>query len=171
MSDFTYAEVGASRQRSAPAGYNVLRHRVRLGGQHEIDFMAAADAVLTMAVHRAAGVRMKTSTPRAAPGTLVTAGIGVGRLRIVAPCEVVWAVEEPDLAGFGYGTLAGHPERGEECFVVERVGDDVYFEVFAFSRAAAWYTKMTSPIVVLLQHSYARLLGVALRRLSRRRTA
>jgi uncharacterized protein (UPF0548 family) len=37
---------------------------------------------------------------------------------------VVWTVDEPNRIGFGYGTLQGHPESGEESFVVSREDDD-----------------------------------------------
>jgi uncharacterized protein (UPF0548 family) len=171
MTGFSYAEVGASRFQDVPAGYNVLRYRVRLGDEREVDFAAAADAVLTFAVQRAAGVRMDTTAAQAAEGVRVTSGLGLGRVRLDAPCTVVWTVREPGRAGFAYGTLPGHPMRGEESFLVERDGSDVYFRMFAFSRPAVWYTRVTGPIVVLLQHAYARLLGFTLRRLARRRAA
>ena len=34
-----------------------------------------------------------------------------------APCRVVYVIDEPDIRGFAYGTLPGHPESGEERFV------------------------------------------------------
>ena len=36
----------------------------------------------------------------------------------IVPCRIVWVVDEPDAFGFGYGTLRGHPDEGEESFVV-----------------------------------------------------
>ncbi len=55
--------------------------------------------------------------------------------------------------GFAYGTLKGHPERGEESFVIER---DVHTgtvtaTVRAFSRPGRWSTKLLGPIGRLLQ--------------------
>lgn len=51
------------------------------------------------------------------------------------PARVVYVIDEPDRRGFAYGTLPGHPERGEEAFVVERRGDDsVWLVIRAFSR-------------------------------------
>ena len=54
----------------------------------------------------------------------MVSGFGVGPFRINAPCEVVWVRrpvpgDGPQSAGFGYGTLPGHPVRGEEAFEVE----------------------------------------------------
>lgn len=69
------------------------------------------------------------------------------------PCRVVWTVEEPDRIGFAYGTLPGHPECGEESFVVSMdAAGDVWFEVAAFSRLAAWYARLGRPVAALLQH-------------------
>ncbi|NEE35777.1 DUF1990 domain-containing protein, partial [Streptomyces sp. SID7982] len=66
----------------------------------------------------------------------------------------------------GYGTLAGHPERGEECFTVDLADDGtVWFTVLAFSRPASWYTRLAGPLVPVVQHWYARRLGRTLRRI------
>jgi uncharacterized protein (UPF0548 family) len=81
---------------------------------------------------------------------------------------VTWSVDDERQAGFGYGTLPGHPERGEEAFLVERDdGGEVWFTVRAFSRPARWFTRAAGPAVVAFQHAYARRLGATLRRLCR----
>lgn len=86
---------------------------------------------------------------------------------IKAPCRIVWTVEEHRRAGWAYGTLSGHPECGEESFVVDRTGDGtVWLTVSAFSRAAKWYARAGGPATRGLQHAYARRCGVVLRRLS-----
>jgi uncharacterized protein (UPF0548 family) len=162
-SDLTYAEVGASEFLPLPSGYSHLRYRLDLGA---VSFDAAAEAIETFALHRAAHVRMVTDAPRAEPGVRVTAVVGLGRLRMVAPCEVVAVFADPDRRGFAYGTLAGHPERGEEAFLVTRsAGGSVVFEVRAFSAPARWYAKVGSPLVPVFQRLYAWNLGRTLRRL------
>ena len=71
------------------------------------------------------------------PGESAVLRIGWGRLSIPAPLRVVYVVDEPRRRGFAYGTLPGHPERGEESFVVEhREDDSVWLTVRAFSRPA-----------------------------------
>lgn len=166
MSELTYPEAGATRDGPLPAGYHHLRHRVRLP---DGCFAAAADAVLSWRLHRAAGVVMRTDAPRAAPGVRVTPGLGVGPLRVWGPTEVVWVVDGPDRAGFGYGTLPGHPERGEEAFLVRRDADGVFFEVTAFSLPAGWYVRAAGPVTGVFQRGYAWWLGRTLRRLCLRR--
>jgi uncharacterized protein (UPF0548 family) len=44
---------------------------------------------------------------------------------MVARNRVVAIVDEPTRFAYAYGTLPGHPERGEEAFVLELSDDDV----------------------------------------------
>jgi len=75
-----------------------------------------------------------------------------------------------DEIGFGYGTLPGHPARGEESFVVHRdAAGEVWFTVTSFSRPARWFMAALGPVAPVLQGTYARLLGRTLRRLTRPR--
>ncbi|OHV37849.1 MULTISPECIES: DUF1990 family protein [Pseudofrankia] len=165
---FTYNEVGATRNTSLPAAYHHLLHQVPVASG-AAGFRAAADAVLTWQMHRAAGLRVPTSAPRAAPGVAVTSRLGLGPLRISAPCRVVWADDQPDAdsAGFAYGTLPGHPESGEESFVLTRDGDDVvWLTIRAFSRPATLLPRLAGPIGPMLQRYLATRFAKALRRLS-----
>lgn len=169
MGTFTYDEVGATRRirELPPPGYHFFRVRTRVGDGPPA-LAAAGEAVLGWRMHRAMGVRMDATAERAAPGVRVMVGLGAGRWRIHAPCEVVWTVREPHRVGFAYGTLAGHPECGEESFVVERESDgSVWLSVTAFSRAASWYMRAAGPLGRALQRAYARWCGVTLRRLTR----
>ena len=161
MTPFTYAQVGATLDRPLPPHYHHLRHRVRIGEGTEV-FRRAAEAVLTFDMHRGAGTRIRTEARRAAPGVRVTVGLGP----FTVPCEVVYVHDEPGRAGFGYGTLPGHLEQGEEAFVVERdAAGGVWFTVVAFSRPARWTTILAGPIAVLAQRAFARRLGRTLIRI------
>ena len=136
---FTYDDVGATRERGfCPPGFHPMNVRTRIGEGEDV-FRRAAEAVMTWEMHRTMGVGMETAADRAAPDVDVTVTLaGV----IKAPCRVVWTVEEHRRTGWAYGTLAGHPECGEESFVVDRTGDGtVWLTVHAFSRAAKWYAR------------------------------
>jgi len=77
--------------------------------------------------------------------------------RVKAPVRVVYVVDEPDRKGFGYGTLKGHPEDGEEAWVVERMEDgSVWLRIRAFSRPAnpAWW--LVYPVLRISQEFYTR---------------
>ncbi|RDG37909.1 DUF1990 family protein [Streptomyces corynorhini] len=168
MTGFSYPEVGAtSGDVPLPAGYRHLEHRIRLGFGRDV-FTAAGESVLTWRMHRAVGVGVVATRDRAEPGVRVRLLLGRGRWGLVAPCEVVWAVEEPTRLGFAYGTLPGHPERGEEAFLVELAPDgQVFFTVTAFSRPALRYTRAAGPLVPVFQKLYARRCGRVLRRPAR----
>jgi uncharacterized protein (UPF0548 family) len=59
----------------------------------------------------------------------------------------VYAVDEPRRRGFAYGTLPGHPENGEEAFVIEHHDDDaVSFTITAFSRPATRLARIAGPL-------------------------
>ncbi|MER6997905.1 DUF1990 domain-containing protein [Streptomyces sp. NPDC000410] len=161
-----YREVGATRVGPLPDGYHHLHHRTRIGSGRAA-FEAAGAAVTAFHMHRATGARVRATSPHAEPGAAVEVSLGLGPLRFRAPCRVIWAEYEGDRTGFAYGTRVGHPERGEESFVVELRDDgSVWFTVMAFSRPARWYTRLAGPLVPVLQRLYARRLGTTLRRIA-----
>ena len=78
--------------------------------------------------------------------------LSAGPVWAVAPCRIVYVVDEADRFGFAYGTLPGHPEQGEEAFIVEsRADGDVRFSVTAFSRPAGTVAKLGAPITRMIQ--------------------
>jgi uncharacterized protein (UPF0548 family) len=82
------------------------------------------------------------------------------RHRIGAPCRVVYLINEPGKRGFAYGTLPGHPERGEEAFLIEQHHDGtVSFIITAFSRPATPLARAVGPAGRVIQrHLTARYL-------------
>ncbi|MEU6346300.1 DUF1990 domain-containing protein [Streptomyces sp. NPDC046977] len=166
--ELTYDHAGITRDPGAatPPGFHRLRERTRLGAGPEV-MAAATRALFGWRMHRAAGLRVPADTPDAAPGVRVP--LRFGPLR--APCRVVWAERGPERAGFAYGTLAGHPERGEESFVVGREADGtVWLDVTAVSGPGAWYVRLLGPLGRVTQRVVARRYGRCLRRLSQDET-
>ncbi|MEU8623628.1 DUF1990 domain-containing protein [Streptomyces sp. NPDC048669] len=165
MSTLTYPDVGATRLGPLPDGYHHLHHRDRIG-HGRADFEAAGAAVTAFRMHRVSGARVTASAPRAEPGAAVRVSLGAGPFRFTAPCQVIWTEYGQRRIGFAYGTLARHPECGEESFVVDLADDGtVSFTVMAFSRPARWYTRLAGPLVPVAQRWYARRLGSTLRRI------
>ena len=61
-------------------------------------------------------------------------------------------IDEPDRAGFAYGTLPGHPESGIEEFLLTRTATgEVRLDIDAVSRPAAWYARLGAPVARLVQ--------------------
>lgn len=140
----TYAEVGGTSG-PLPPGFHHLE-QARVVGHGRDWFDVAAQRVLTWEVQRRAGVVVEVDRA-VALGVRAVLRIGVGPLRVSAPVEVVDVAAEPDRVGFAYGTLAGHPERGEERFEVALLEDgSVEARVRAFSRAGRWFTWVAGPV-------------------------
>lgn len=151
----TYPEVGASLG-VLPPGYHHLDVERELGSGPAV-FDTAVARLFAWDMHRAAGIHVARGTPAAAVGAEVQLGFGVGPLRLTAGCRVVEVVDTPQRRGFTYGTLAGHPEVGEESFLVEHRADGrVVGRVIAFSRPGRWFTRLAGPVGLLLQRRTAR---------------
>lgn len=67
------------------------------------------------------------------------------------PCRVVYEEERPGGYAFAYGTLPGHPEKGEVAFRIDREGGDVVFRVVSFSRTVDPLARLASPVTRLIQ--------------------
>jgi uncharacterized protein (UPF0548 family) len=130
---FSYPEVGATRG-DLPVGYTPVRREVHLGQGREY-FDEARTALFGWHVHRAAGPRLIPSSLNVAEDTVAVVRLGVGPLALKAPVRIVYLIDEQAQAGFAYGTLPGHPEQGEESFMITMDGAErVRFDIVAFSR-------------------------------------
>jgi uncharacterized protein (UPF0548 family) len=143
----TYPEDGATREDRAalPDGYRHVRRRMRVGsGPAAFDSLAAG--MRTWGIHRGAGLPVRAEGPPG-PERVFHTGLSLGPVRLWAPCRIVWLADEPRRFGYGFGTLPGHPERGEEAMIATLGGDgDVWFEIRAFSRPATWYARLGGPV-------------------------
>ncbi|WP_324644016.1 DUF1990 domain-containing protein [Pseudarthrobacter sp. LT1] len=139
-----YPGVGGTEQGTAPEGYGRVLEEARLGTGLDV-YRRVANGILAWELQRRAGLHVRADSPKAVPGARVVSGFGVGPFRLPAPCQVVWVHEPtpdgvPQSAGFGYGTLPGHPARGEESFEVEiNNKGEVWLRIRAFSRPANWF--------------------------------
>jgi uncharacterized protein (UPF0548 family) len=165
--ELTYDRPGATREEILPAGYDHLDIEASIG-RGRAAFDRAADGLLTWRMHARAGLRVAAvSADRATPGVLVLLQVGPGPLGLRIPCRVVYIVDEVNYRGFGYGTLPGHPERGEEAFTVRLTLDgEVRARVRAFSRPATLLARAGGPMTRLAQRFAARRYIGALQRLA-----
>ena len=142
--DLTYAEVGGTRG-DLPTGYQQLRRSLVIGVGDEC-FREASTTLLKWEMHRRAGVSVRASSGSAVEGAVAVLRLGWGRFGVNAPVRVVYVIDEEHRKGFAYGTLPGHPEGGEEAFVVElRDGGEVAFTISAFSRPASFLARAGGP--------------------------
>ncbi|WP_078910831.1 DUF1990 family protein [Streptomyces sp. NRRL WC-3742] len=150
----SYPEVGATLGGPLPRGYAHLRRRVHLGRGPEV-LERAGRYVLGWGAQLGTGFAVFPYGPAREGATVLLrlALPGSRWPRLVIPCRVAWTLERPDRIGFAYGTLPGHPECGEESFLVSTDADgEVWFEVAAFSRLAARYARLGRPVALLCQY-------------------
>lgn len=148
----TYPEVGATAG-PLPPGYDHLGFFSQIGaGQQR--FEQAANAVMHWGMQRGSGLRVQATSDIVTVGAVVV--VGLGPLR--APCRVVYVIDEPHRRGFAYGTLPGHPECGEERFLVRHdpVTAAVFTEVVSFSRPATAWGRAAKPVLMLAQRIIGR---------------
>ncbi|WP_051098527.1 DUF1990 family protein [Sporichthya polymorpha] len=158
---FTYPDVGATAG-DLPAGYHHLHHRVRVGaGPDALD--RAEAALTTWHAQSGSGLVVAADGPVAEGRTVV---LGLGRpLSLVIPCRVVWTLHEPDRRGFAYGTLPGHPESGEESFVLTPDDDgSVWLTITAFTNPGNALVRALGPGGRAIQTFFVRRYGAAIRR-------
>ncbi|MEV1288608.1 DUF1990 domain-containing protein [Micromonospora sp. NPDC049679] len=162
----TYPERGGTRG-CLPAGYAHVDRNEPLGRGRPA-FEHAARALSAWTMHRRAGLTVTASGPTADVGVVAVLTLGWRRFGILAPCRVVYTVDEPDRRGFAYGTLPGHPECGEEAFIVELTpAGEVRFSVRAFSRHASLLARAGGPVSSGVQRLITDRYVSALRRLAR----
>lgn len=158
-----------------PKGFGHVDKTVSVG-HGQAAFAALAEGILGWEIQKRSGLKV-SAPPRAVVGARVVSGFGVGNLRLPVPCEVVWAMEPqlaagPDgtevrMAGFGYGTLPGHPALGEEAFIAVMGADGgVQFRLLAFSKPAGLIFSLGAPVTKLAQYGVSRSYQQAARSLA-----
>jgi uncharacterized protein (UPF0548 family) len=146
--DLTYPEVGASASGALPAGYRHDRHALTIGPASQ--FENVAKRLRQWGAHAGAGMHVvpDQEVRTSGPDHLI---MKLAAIWVVAPVRIVYVVDEADRGGFAYGTLPGHPEAGEESFVVERRGDCTEIQVVAFSKPSELLARMGSPVTRAVQ--------------------
>jgi len=149
----TYPAVGATAT-APPTGYRSLGLSRTLKRR---DFESAVEDLISWRVHQRAGLRVAVSGPQVEPGAVLEMRLGVGPLALRIPCRVIYVIDEPERSGFAYGTLPGHPESGEELFLLQRHEDgQIAFTITAFSRAASLPARLGGPATRWFQEAMTR---------------
>jgi uncharacterized protein (UPF0548 family) len=117
--------------------------------------------MLAWAIQRRSGLQVLDATGRDA--TSVRNGLEV-RLRLPmilglhlgAPVRVLEVLDTPTTVGFVYATLPGHPERGEEAFLLQNTpGGTMELELRVLSRPAMPFA-LAAPVARIIQARYTR---------------
>jgi uncharacterized protein (UPF0548 family) len=142
----TYADLGVTLAGIQPDGFRHDRYEVVLGQGFET-FERAVRGLKGWEAHRQPGIRVFPSDKAIQTGATVIVTFGSPLVGVAAPCRIVSVVGERTRWGFAYGTLPGHPEQGEEAFIVLLGSDDtVRFEITAFSRPSDPLVRLSGPV-------------------------
>jgi uncharacterized protein (UPF0548 family) len=151
----TYWEAAAGDGDPA-GGFRALHVSRSLGTGREV-FETAAHRLMTWQMHEGSGLTVRASPLEVRLDGLVVLEIRLGPLRLSAPYRVVSVVEQDDQRGFAYGTLPGHPESGQEAFIVRiDSGGAVTATIDAYSRPATPLARLGGPLTRWLQARAAR---------------
>jgi uncharacterized protein (UPF0548 family) len=158
--ELTYPEAGRPVA-VPPPGYRYFSRTRRLADP--ADFVGAAEALMTWQVQARSGLQVLASSLQVEVGAVIVMRLGVGRAALSIPCRVVGVLDESDQRGFSYGSLPGHPESGQESFLLQRARDRVTLTVSAFSRPASRLARLGGPLTSGVQRfmtdRYLRSLG------------
>ena len=129
---------------ACPPGYERLSRSVNLSRR---DYDVAARDLITWRMHSRAGLRVEASEVPLRQDTVVLMRWGFGALSLKIPCRVVDVIDEERRRGFAYGTLPGHPEAGEERFLLEQIDDGrIVLTITAYSKPASTLARLGGPV-------------------------
>lgn len=121
-------------------------------GTGDETFGQAVSGLQTWQAHRTKRTRVYPELQQIVEGGSVIVVLGSKSLAIAAPFRIVKVVAGEDLFGFAYGTLPGHPERGEESFLESRAKDgSVDFRIRSFSRPQSSLVRLSGPVSQTIQ--------------------
>jgi uncharacterized protein (UPF0548 family) len=145
----SYAEVGASLV-ATPPGYHHDAGEIVLGHDAR-SFARARQGIREWQAHRGAGVTVHPADAPLEIGTTIALALPFVAVQVLAACRIVAVIDQPSRYGFAYGTVVGHPERGEESFLIEQDDGTVRFRVAAFSRPADPLARLGAPVARRIQ--------------------
>jgi uncharacterized protein (UPF0548 family) len=144
--DPTYSDIGSTLAGRCPHGFHHDRYEAVLGNGPRA-FQRAVAGLKTWQAHRLPGMQVFPHNQEIRTGVTVVVTLGTAIAAIAAPCRIVGVIDGEARWGFAYGTLPGHPEQGEEAFVVSTSPDQtVRFEIEAFSRPGDPLVRLSGPI-------------------------
>ena len=160
---FTYPEVGLSRELALPAArerlsrrYDVDLREFPLGKGRDV-FERARASLLAWRHFEVPWLTFHCTGP-VSQGQAVASVLAIAGVWFVNPCRVVYTeLDRADRVAYGYGTLRGHAESGEERFEVsfDPVSEGVVYRLSAFSRPALLATTVAYPFARRIQKRFA----------------
>jgi uncharacterized protein (UPF0548 family) len=168
--ELTYSFPGETRDWPTPRrGWNIDHERVLLGYGNEV-FERGRAAIERWEMFPAeVATVFRPGSLAGGQNVAVRYFAALVRLWMLFPARVIYVLDEQNddcrRFGFGYGTLPGHLERGEERFLMEwdRRDNSVWYDLLAVSRPGHWLAWIGYPYARMEQGRFRRLSGEAMR--------
>lgn len=114
-------------------------------------FAAARRALRAWVPQLGLGARLEPPDQAVELGATVIVVLRCGPLRVLAPDRIVAVIDEPRRFAFAYGTLPGHPERGEESFTADHLDNDSGVTIRVQAEPGRVPARAVAPLVRRLQ--------------------
>lgn len=165
--ELTYAPQGSTREdlSHAPTGFVLDRYGVELGRGRAV-FDRARAALSRIENYPPSFTRIVRRPTKLEPGGQFATVVSHMGFCSVHPCRILYVIDEPARFGFGFGTLPGHAECGEERFLVSLEDETVRYDVQAFSRPHAPLARLGAPVTRAYQRRFQRETVQVMRRAS-----
>ncbi len=165
--ELTYAHPRTTRESltAAPPGFVLDRYGVGLGRGRGV-FDRARGALARIENYPPSFTRIVRKPAALEPGGLFATVASHLGFWSAHPCRILYVIDEPTRFGFGFGTLPGHAESGEERFLVTLEDEAVRYDVQAFSRPHALLSRLGAPITRGYQLRFQRETLETMRRVS-----
>ena len=118
----TYDHVGSTLDPARWSGSGVRARHLDVGSGSRA-FLAGREALSTWVAQAGIGASVHPPGQPVEAGATLLVVIARPTVHVIAPNRIIGVLDEPRRFGFAYGSLPGHPERGEESFVVEHLDD------------------------------------------------
>lgn len=116
------------------SGYRVFEQQTLLGSGEELWEQACSD-LMSWQLKTRSGFTIY-------PQSVVTSGsrpglsIEIGPIQVIEPIEVCDVLVSVNRVGYAYKTLDGHPVSGEEAFILQRLGNEVFLVIRSLTAPA-----------------------------------
>lgn len=133
--DFTYEQVGYSREFRCPPGFHANQSS-QVIGRGEEEFARAKQAFVDFQMLKLGWLEAVATPDILREGEHAGVMIRTFGLYSLNVARIVYVEDSADAFGFGYGTLPEYPLAGEEQFRVylNRQTEEVTYDIFSFSR-------------------------------------
>lgn len=127
-------DISAQSWQPPRTGYRVYERWTLLGSTAELWERACSD-LMSWKLKTRSGFTIYPQSV-VASGSRPRLSLEIGAIRIIEPIEVCDVLVSVNRVGYAYKTLDGHPVNGEEAFILQRSGSEVFLVIRSLTAPA-----------------------------------